>query len=375
MTDFYAKLGMKTVINAADSYTMIGGSRMPPEVVEAMAQASRHFVSLDELHLRVGARIAELTRNEAAVVTSGAAAGLAVAAAACMTGTDETQVRKLPYPNGMKNEVVIHRCQRNGFDMAITQTGAKLIEIGDVESTFAWQLDAAIGERTACVMYFPSTQYSRGALPLEEVVRIAGARGVPVVVDAAAQLPPADNLWRYTEAGASLVIFSGGKTLCGPQSSGFIVGKESLIAACRLHVGPRISIGRPMKVGKEELAGLLAAVERYVGLDHAALKAGYEALVCSIGDGLREAGFDAARAYPGPTGQDYPLVKVDMSRAPLSAEQLAAALRSGEPSVLVALTWDKRDIIVNPLHLREEEAAIVVERMRSILAGLTNHEE
>lgn len=369
MTEFYAKLGVKTVINAADSYTMIGGSRLPAEVVEAMAQASRHFVPLDELQLRVSARIAELTRNEAAVVTNGAAAGLAVATAACMTGTDESLVRSLPFPGCQKNEVVIHRSQRNGFDMAITQTGAKLVEIGDVESTFAWQLKSAIGERTACVMYFTSTQYSRGALPLEEVIRIADARGVPVVVDAAAQLPPVDNLWRHTHAGASLVIFSGGKTLCGPQSSGFIVGREALIAACRLHVGARISIGRPMKVGKEEMAGLLAAVERYVGLDHAAVKNRHEALVSSICSGLQSAGYDAERAYPGPTGQDYPLVKVDLSRTRFSREKLAAILRAGDPSILIALPWDKRNVVINPLHLREDEAAIVVSRMREILAS------
>lgn len=193
----YERLGVKTYINAADSYTMIGGSRMPPEVVAAMAEASRHFVPLEELHLRVGARIAELTRNEAAVVTSGAAAGLTVATAACMTGTDEKLVRRIPSLDGVeKREVVIHRCQRNGFDMAIAQTGARLVEIGDVESTFAWQLEDAIGPRTACVVYFTSTQYDRGALPLADVIRIAEARGVPVVVDAAALQPPVGDRGR-----------------------------------------------------------------------------------------------------------------------------------------------------------------------------------
>ncbi|WP_135548135.1 aminotransferase class V-fold PLP-dependent enzyme [Paenibacillus cymbidii] len=365
----YERLGVKTYINAADSYTMIGGSRMPPEVVAAMAEASRHFVPLEELHLRVGARIAELTRNEAAVVTSGAAAGLTVATAACMTGTDEKLVRKLPTLEGIeKCEVVIHRCQRNGFDMAIAQTGARLVEIGDVESTFAWQLEDAIGPRTACVVYFTSSQYDRGALPLADVIRIADARGVPVVVDAAAQLPPVDNLWRYTRMGASLVIFSGGKTLFGPQSSGFVAGREALVAACRLHVGARISIGRPMKVGKEELAGLLAAVERYVALDHEAVRAGHEALVGRLCAGLREAGYAASRQYPGPTGQDYPLVRVDLGEAPFSAERLAAALREGEPGVLVALTWDRRDVLLNPLHLREDEAEVVITRMRAVMA-------
>lgn len=374
MTEFYKKLGVKTFINAADSYTMIGGSRMPAEVVEAMAEASRHFVRLEELQLRVSARIAELTRNEAAVVTNGAAAGLVVATAACMTGTDEALASALPFSGCRKDEVVIHHCQRNGFDMAITQTGAKLIEIGDVESTFAWQLEAAIGERTACIMYFTSPQFERSALPLEEVIRIAAARGVPVVVDAAAQFPPVDNLWRYTEAGADLVIFSGGKTLFGPQSSGFIVGRESLIAACRLHIGSRISIGRPMKVGKEEMAGLLAAIERYVNLDHEAEKKRLEALAETIRSGLQDAGYEVKWGYPGPKGQDYPLVKVDMSRMPLGAEQLAAVLCEGDPGVLVSLPGDRKGVIVNPLHLREDEAAIVIDRMREALASAAQSE-
>jgi L-seryl-tRNA(Ser) seleniumtransferase len=373
MPSIYDKLGVTTVINAADSYTMIGGSLMPAEVTDAMAEASRHFVSLEQLHLKAGERIARLTRNEAAVITSGAAAALTVATAACMTGADEAKARQWPLHDGAKNEVVIHRCQRNGFDIAIRQTGATLVEIGDSEGTTAAQLEEALGDSTACVIYFDTPQYAQGALSLEEVIRISGLKGVPVVVDAAAQLPPVSNLWHYTERGADLVIFSGGKTLRGPQSSGFIVGKERYIAACRLYVGARNSIARPMKVGKEEIAGLVAAVERYVNLDHAAMKEQHERLVGRLCAGLNQAGWNAERTYPGPTGQDYSLVHVRLDPQAGVAERLSKQLLDGTPSILVALMPDKRGLVLNPLHLNEAEVEQILTRMSALYGWLSQH--
>ncbi|TMV46233.1 aminotransferase class V-fold PLP-dependent enzyme [Paenibacillus mesophilus] len=371
MSSFYGKLGVTTVINAADSYTMIGGSLMPVEVTDAMAEAGRHFVSLEQLHLKAGEQIARLTRNEAAVITSGAAAALSVATAACMTGADTEKAREWPLHNGAKNEVVMHRCQRNGFDIAIRQTGATLVEIGDTAGTTAAQLEAALGDRTACIIYFDTPQYTQGALALEEVIRISGRKGIPVVVDAAAQLPPVSNLWRYTEMGADLVIFSGGKTLRGPQSSGFIVGKEHYVAACRLYTGARNSIARPMKVGKEEIAGLVAAIERYVNLDHEAMNEHYERLVDRLRTGLNEAGWNAERAYPGPTGQDYPLVHVKLNRPAAVAEQLSRQLLEGTPSILVALSPDKRSLVLNPLHLQEDEVEQILSRMRALYGWIS----
>lgn len=360
----YERLNVRTLINAADSNTILGGSLMPPEVLKAMEEASRHFVNLEELHRKAGERIAELTRNEAAVVTSGAAAALTVATAACITGTDIRKVRKLPLPEGPKHDAVLLRCQRNGFDLAIAQTGVNMVEIGNVEGTAAWELEDAITERTACVFYFVSTLYSQGALPLEEVIRVASARNVPVIVDAAAHLPPVENLWRYTEMGASMVIFSGGKTLRGPQSSGFIVGKKEWIEACRLHVGAGISIGRPMKVGKEEIAGLVAAVERYMSLDHAAEKQRMERIVSEICGKLAEAGYKTRRRYPGPTGQDYPTAGV--SRNDLPATEIKRRLENGDPAVITGLSRDRSEVVINPLHLQEDEVPVIIERLLNI---------
>lgn len=360
----YDRLRMKTLINAADSYTILGGSRIPPEVWKAMEEASRSFVWIEELHDKVGERLAELTRNEAAMVTSGAAAGLAVTVAACITGTNPEHVLKFPDLEGLKNEVVILRCQRNGFDMAISQIGAKIVEAGSGESTSVEQLQDAITANTACIVYFDSKLYNQGSLSLEEVLNVAKPLHIPVIVDAAAQLPPVDNLWNYSQKGADLVIFSGGKTLCGPQSSGLVVGRKRFIEACRMNVGPRISIGRPMKVGKEEMVGLLAAVERYVSLDHAMIKERHEAMVENVRREAASCGYMAERIYPGPTGQDYPLAAVCSPH--ITAEELKTRLAQSKPSIIVSLTRDKEHILVNPLHLTESEVAQVIERLKII---------
>ena len=258
----YDNLGIRRVINAAATLTRLGGSRMPTPVVEAMVAAAGAFVELDTLQERVGARIAKLTHNQACYVSSGAAAGLAVAVAACIAGDNPAAIARFPRLESGKYEVVVHRCQRNGYDYAMRQLGVRLIEIGMAHSTAAWELEAAITPRTACVVYFAGAHFSRGALPLQQVIAIARAHGVPVIVDAAAQIPPIANLWHFTqEMGADLAIFSGGKGLRGPQPAGLVLGRPDLIAACRLNRSPNASIGRPMKVGKEELMGMLAAVE------------------------------------------------------------------------------------------------------------------
>jgi D-glucosaminate-6-phosphate ammonia-lyase len=362
----YSRLGVKTFINAADSYTMIGGSRMPPEVLEAMQQAAEHFVELDELHDRIGERIADLTRNEAAMVTCGAAAGLTVSVAACITGYAPDKKRVFPNLNGLRNEVIIHRCQRNGFDMAVSSLGIRLIEIGGADATSTHELEESISPQTACIIYFDADPLLQGALPLDKVIDIARRCGIPVIVDAAAQLPPVHNLWRYTERGADLAIFSGGKTLCGPQSSGFIVGKKELVRSCRLHAGPAAdAIGRPMKVGKEEMVGLCVAIERYLNQDHEAVRNRHERVVQTLCNELAALGYNTARAYPGPTGQDYAYAIIDMDGANLTAESIREWLKADEPAVLIGLARDETNrFFLNPLHLKDEEIPVLLEMFK-----------
>src|SRR5439155_12520981 len=195
---------VRPVINASATLTRLGGSRMPPEVLDAMRAGAESFVDLVELQRHVGARIAELTGNEACYISCGAAAGMAIAIAGCIAGSDPDVIRRLPHVSGGPSpEVVVHRAHRNGYDQAARQTGANLVEIGQASGTTTAELEAAFSPRTACVLYFAGAHYAPGSLPLNDVVEFAHARDIPVLVDAAAQIPPIANLWRFTlEEGA-----------------------------------------------------------------------------------------------------------------------------------------------------------------------------
>jgi len=238
--DVYERLGVRKLINAEGTVTALGGCRMEPEVTAAMARASRHFVDLHELLIKSGAYVAELIGVEAALITAGAAAGLALATAACIAGDDPAYVQRLPDAEGKPTRVAIHRCHRNGYDQAVRQVGAELVEFGWIKETYPWQLEAA------------------------------------------AELPPVHNLWRFARAGADLAVFSGGKDIRGPQSSGLIVGRKDLIEACTRHACPNYSIGRAMKTGKEEIIGLVVALERYLSQDREAEDAQWEAQVAHL---------------------------------------------------------------------------------------------
>jgi L-seryl-tRNA(Ser) seleniumtransferase len=365
----YADLGITPVINASATLTRLGGSRMPKPVMDAMAAGTEAFVDLVELQRRAGERIATLTGNEACYITSGAAAGIAIAVAACITGTDPAAIARLPFFEGPAAEVIIHRAHRNGYDHAARQTGAKLVEIGMAHSTQRWELEAAITPRTACVLYFAGAHYATGALPLSEVVAAAHERGVPVLVDAAAQVPPISALWQFTrELGADVAIFSGGKGLRGPQSSGLVLGKREIIEACYPNGSPNQSIGRPMKVGKEETLGILAAIEWSLSQDETAVLAGYEAAVQRWLAGLDGiAGISAERGYPSEAGQPHgrAIVSFDPT-CPLSRDEVVAALWGQNPRIAVSTVGDNA-IALNPQTLEPGEDQIVLDALRAVL--------
>jgi len=370
--DIYDELGVRKVINGYATLTSLGGSIMPPEVVAAMAQAARHFVDIDELQTKVGARIAEWTHNEAAYVSCGAAAGLVLSTAACIAGLDPDKRARLPYTDGMKNEVIVHRCGRVGYDFAVRQAGAKLVEIGTAEGTSEQDMEQAITDRTAAILYFYSVTRMKGLVPLERGIEIARRRGVPLIVDAAAQIPPVENLWRFTHMGADLALFSGGKGLCGPQSSGLILGRKDLIEACAFNACPRAFIGRPMKVGKEELVGLMVAVRRYLDLDHGRLAETYEDQVRYIMDEF--VGWPHAqvrRDFPSEAGQPMPRAEIILDEASLgmTRDQVLAQLREGEPGIALGPAGPN-GIYVNPQTLQPGEVSIVVERLKEIIVRL-----
>jgi L-seryl-tRNA(Ser) seleniumtransferase len=367
----YEALGIRPVINASATLTRLGGSRMPREVLDAMAVAAEQFIDILELQQRVGERIAQLTRNEASYVSSGAAAGMALAVASCIAGTDPKRIASLPATEGPPPEVIVHRSQRNGYDHAARMTGARLVEIGLAHATQPWELEAAISPRTVCVLYFAGAHFAGAARPLDEVVRVAHERQIPVIVDAAAQIPPVASLWHFTrELGADAVIFSGGKGLRGPQSAGLVLGRRQLIDGCVANGPPNHSLGRPMKVGKEEMLGMLTAVECALSQDEPALLEWYEATVQGWLAGLAGVpGICVERGYPSEAGQPHARAVVHLTaESPMSRDELVSALWDRTPRVAVGLHGTDA-IALNPQTLEPGEESLVLDAVRDALGA------
>ena len=373
---FYERLGVKRTINAASWVTRLGGSIMPPPVVQAMEDASRWFVDMDELNKKAGDVIARFTGAEAGLVTAGSAAGMLLEAAACMAGTDAAKRHRLPDTTGMKSEIVIHRAHRVDYDHSFRAAGATLVEIGNSVSTEEWELEDAIGENTAAVAYIVALAH-RGELPLPKVVEIARVRDVPVIVDAAAMLPPVENLTRFINEGADMVSFSGGKGVMGPQSTGILCGRADLIEAAYLNGQPNSDgIGRAAKVCKEEIAGLITALELFVDTDHQALAAEWrdksQSVVNALQDlpGLRVEISDAA-----PELDEYlrlsarAMIYFEKSWKGPGRQAVVQKLIDGAPSIQVGVAQNGLGIAVIPVNLSDGEEEIVASRLREILTG------
>jgi L-seryl-tRNA(Ser) seleniumtransferase len=350
-------LGVRPVVNANATVTVLGGSLMPAPVLKAMADAAAQFVDLPELNRRVGERLAELTHNEAAYVTSGAAAAITLAVAACIT----TESQAFP----AAADVVMFRSQRNGYDYSARFLGVRVVEIGPSED----ELRTALAGKPACVLWFAGAHYAAGALPIEDVVRVAREVGVPVLVDAAAQIPPVESLWRFTrDIGADAVLVSGGKGLRGPQASGLILGKRRLVERVRAHTSPLHEIGRGMKVGKEELMGLLAAVEWTLEQDEDELLAGYERVVDGWIAGLQGLpGVVVERGYPSEAGQPHSRAVLRLTR---NRDEVVQQLFEGDPRVSVG-TYGLPDdaIALNPQTLRPGEEKVVLDTLVRLLSS------
>jgi uncharacterized pyridoxal phosphate-dependent enzyme len=372
----YRRLGVEPIINGRSTFTILGGSLMAPDVLDAMREAAECFVDLTELQEAVGRRLAELTRNEAAFVSGGAAAGLFLSAAVCMTRDTEDGILRLDDLPRLPRVFIIHRAHRIPYDMAIELAGGRLREIGTADATEKRELADAIGDDTAAVLYVPKAHLAPAVLPLATVVQIASARGVPVIVDAAAQLPPVENLWRFTSEGADLALFSGGKALCGPASTGLVVGRRRLIKRMARNAAPLQRLGRPMKAGKEDIIGLLAAVEWYLRQDHEALANRYEDQVEQVIAWARgRADVVATREPIGEAGQPTPRAWIHLGGATSAdRDRFLSELRAAPPRIDL-LADDANGFYVAPETLRPGEEQIVTEKLDQLLGDRSTWQE
>ncbi len=369
--NMYRTLGVRELINAEGTITRLGGCVMEPAVVAAMAEAAKSFVDLNQLLAKAGQHVAALLGVEAAYITAGAAAGLTLSTAACITGADPAKIRQLPDLRRIeKNEVLIQKSHRNGYDHAVRQAGVKVVEFGLIKQTYPWEMRAAISEKTAAIVHFLEFENHRN-LPLAEVIAIANENEIPVIVDAAAELPPVKNLSRFFHMGADLTLFSGGKDIGGPQSSGLIVGRRDLIACCALNANPNYSIGRAMKAGKEEIVGLVRALELYLQQDFTAEEQMWEDMVAFMAAALAEVpGLEARRVSPAEPGVQpnwIPRLYLDWDEKviPLDRDEVKSRLLTGDPGIAVGAT--STGLFVNPQTMTPGQEKIIVQRLRTIL--------
>ncbi len=396
--DPYARLGVRRRINAAGALTRLGGAVMAPEVVAAMAEAARASVDIGELQDAASTRIAAATGAEAGMVTTGAAAGLTLAAAAAMVRFDPARMAALPHADGFPRDILIPRTHRTGYAHALAAAGARLIDIGHndrgtgagVRGLEAWEIEAALSPSVAA-FGFAANPTTMADLPT--VVATCRPRGIPVILDAAAQLPPKENLRRFIALGADLVVFSGGKALGGPQASGILAGRRDLVASALLQqldmdvspqtwTPPRLvdganlrgvphhGIGRGFKAGKEEIVGLLTALERFVDADvdrdNAALAARLDAIALAIGDWR---GLDISLVPAQTTGR-VPVLElaIDPARAGTDAFDLSARLQAGDPPVHLSERHATRGVLtLDPQVLPPEADAPLAAAIRQAL--------
>ncbi|MBI3207337.1 MAG: aminotransferase class V-fold PLP-dependent enzyme [Candidatus Solibacter usitatus] len=361
--DYFKELGIKPFINAAGTYTTLSASLMLPEVMAAMQFASKQFVRLIDLHDAVGKKIAALVGAEAAMVSSGAAGALLAGTAACVAGKDQEKILRLPDTSGMKNEVLIQKEHRYGYDHAVRAVGVKMIEIETVA-----EFERAVNPRTAMMLFFNDAD-PRGKINAEEWVRLGRKHGVPTFNDAAADVPPVENFYKYLKMGFDLVTFSGGKGIRGPQSAGLLLGRKDLIEAARLNTSPYSdTVGRGCKVNKEELLGMLIALEVFIKKDQTAEMKEFERRVKHIADAVRAVPSIKTEVKVPPIANHVPHLHIGWDQSKITVREVVRKLRDGDPSIEV-VPGSREELIINPWMAQPGETEIVAKRIRDILSG------
>lgn len=389
----YDQFGIKKVINGRSYSTKVGGCLMAPEVLQAMQEAAKCFVRIEDLQEAASRVIAEATGAEAGMVTSGASAALTLAGAACLAGLNASKMNALPDVPGEKNQIVVQRLHRNDYDRALRVAGADIVEVGYNYITFPYELESALTDRTAAVFFL--TGMGERGLPLTTVAEIAHRRNVPVIVDAAAELPPRENLRHFISQGADLVAFSGGKHIQGPQSTGILCGKKGLILSASLQQQdmdvfpetwpyrhlvahgliegpPHHGLGRGFKAAKEEIIGLLTALQLYLNRDLENELQTWSTRIQIIVKGLAgQPGIEASFVYPGGGGRPVPEahIQVDQEMTGITAWEIINELQNGDPIIAVYESFAASGLlVVLPETLREGEPEIVVQRLKQILS-------
>src|SRR5208282_698421 len=373
--DYYEKLGVTKIINAAGTYTALTASTMPPSVQAAVARAAKHPVRLHDLQQAAGEYLARQLKCEAAVVTAGAASALTLATAAAMTLGNRTAMHNIPTDvTGLKNEVIAQKAHRYEYDHAIRNCGARFVEV----TTLA-EYQAAFTERTVMTNFFNAAE--QGEIGREDWVRVAHKHGVPCLNDAAADVPPISNLWNYTQMGFDLVAFSGGKGMRGPQNAGLLLGRKDLIAAATANNSPNSdTVGRGLKVSKEQIVGMVAAVDWFLSQSDAGLEIEFRRRADLIAKELKDIPSVESKVLIPPLANNVPhlLIRYDQQRVKISPREVAKQLRAGTPSIELnpatgsteasaGIPNDPNKIVVGVWMLEPGEDAIVARGLREVL--------
>jgi len=357
--DLFSELGLRRFINAAGTYTFMTGSLLPEEVVEAMVAASKEFVLLDDVQDKVGEKIAAICHAEAATVTAGCWSAMVLGTAGVLTGKDQKKISMLPDVSSMKSEVITQNSHNTGYVHALKNTGVKVVEVETAQ-----ELENEINEKTA-MLWFLNYAAPSGSIQHEEFVALGKKHNIPVMIDIAADVPPVENLWKYNDMGFDLVCISGGKALRGPQSAGILMGRKELIEAARLNAPPRGgNIGRGMKVNKEEVFGMYAAIDRYVNLDHKKEWKIWEDRVALIENAAKKVNGVTTTVSVPPIANHTPTLTIswDINKIKVTREEFQNRLRKGNPSVEVVAGKDN-SINITVFMLEPKQEKIVAARI------------
>jgi len=358
----YEELGIPTVINCEGTMTMLGGSLPHPQLEAVMFMAGKHFVSIPDLEVAAGNRIAQMLKlpeGYTALVTSGAAAAIQSGLAGILTGDNEALIRQIPDLTGMKSEVIIQKTHRNPFDHQLRTTGVKLVEIETRE-----QLRRAVSDRTA-MMHFSNFANEAGQIKVDEWVKLAKEYKIPCMNDAAADTPPVSHLWDYANMGYDLITFSGGKAIRGPQCAGMLLGRKVLVAYALLNNSPHEdTIGRSQKVGKEEIIGMVKALELFLAEDHDALAKEWQARLQGISQQITKVPGVRTSFFMPNIANHVPHMQITWdSKIALTPEQVSKMLKSSKPSIVMGGGEGKPGLAMNSFMLQPGEDKIVAEQL------------